>query len=1007
MNQKKYNLFIILIWITLSLAILFVTHVVTHNKMETLKNHKYEATSKTIQNKVQLLISSKQESMKTVALSLVENTDLKKALLENDHTILKLKEFSHKLNQLTKFKNVWFQVIDKNGYNFYRSWVDKRGDFIKKVRIDIAKMIKEPKVMTSISTGRFDMTFKAMVPIYDNEKFIGIFEVITHFNSIAKTLKQENIDAIFIVDKKYKKQLTKAFTKIFINDYYIANINAKQELLALIKKDGIENYIKFNESYVIKEKINQLITTYNILDIDGNDMGYAILFKPINKAIDMYDINEIHKDTATYVVLLLVILSVIGYFLSNRRFNTNLQHNLKQTKIQEDKVSTIIDSQPSIIIITNGKYIKESNLSFLSFFNQYKTLNEFKKDHDCICDFFDPNIEEDDYIIKKDGWLDLILTNPLKTFKVAMSKENQLHHFIVKAKSTQIKNSADTITIVTFMDITDEVNHIKVQKKHKSALIKVSQLKSTNLDDTLQNTLQITANTLNISRISIWLFNKDESAIECLMLFIEGKDVSCSGVKLKEIDYPNYFKMIKSDGLIIAGDAQNDINTQEFANDYLKQLNIISMLDIPIINQGKIIGVVCNEQVDVKKEWTVEEIEFSVAIANNIALSLENDKRTKVQNELKIKTKEQNTLLSLFDKGDSVLFKWKNDEHWSVEYVSSSIYNLLEYTKEDFTDNKIAYASCIHPDDITTVFEEVETNSNNIKISYFKHKPYRLITKSGQVKWILDYTVILKDENSKITHFLGYITDITDQKEKDRLLFEQSKMASLGELISNIAHQWRQPLSAISGATTGMKLQKELGILTDEVFIENMDRINHNAQYLSQVIENFNDFISDSKVKSSFNLKDEINSFLHLIQTSTQEQNINIIINLEEEIKIDSYKSELMQCLINMFNNSSDAFKNNNIEEKYIFITAKKNENKITILFKDNAGGIPDEILPKIFEPYFTTKHQSQGTGLGLHLIYNLVTDVFKGDIEVINSSFEYNNKNYLGAEYKVSFDIN
>ena len=183
------------------------------------------------------------------------------------------------------------------------------------------------------------------------------------------------------------------------------------------------------------------------------------------------------------------------------------------------------------------------------------------------------------------------------------------------------------------------------------------------------------------------------------------------------------------------------------------------------------------------------------------------------------KTKEQDILLSLFDKGDSVLFKWNNDEHWSIDHVSSSVQKLLGYSQSEFMNSKITYDQCIHKNDLQNVIKEVEDGSKSNK-DFFKHAPYRIVSKSGDIKWVIDYTVIIRDEENNITHYLGYINDITQEKLKEKILSEQSKLASMGEMIGNIAHQWRQPLSVISTAATGIQLQKEHNILTDEQFNE-------------------------------------------------------------------------------------------------------------------------------------------------------------------------------------------
>ena len=115
--------------------------------------------------------------------------------------------------------------------------------------------------------------------------------------------------------------------------------------------------------------------------------------------------------------------------------------------------------------------------------------------------------------------------------------------------------------------------------------------------------------------------------------------------------------------------------------------------------------------------------------------------------------------------------------------------------------------------------------------------------------------------------------------------------------------------------------------------------------------------------------------FLNLVNGSIKNNNINIVLNIQEDIQIDGYENELTQCLINIFNNAKDALKETIEDNRMIFISTVTTNDKAIIKIKDNAGGIPDDVLPKIFDPYFTTKHQSQGTGLGLHMTYNLIVD--------------------------------
>ncbi len=454
-----------------------------------------------------------------------------------------------------------------------------------------------------------------------------------------------------------------------------------------------------------------------------------------------------------------------------------------------------------------------------------------------------------------------------------------------------------------------------------------------------------------------------------------------------------------------------DKRTEKEVNDIHSKISVTFNILVFCLLLFIVGNIIIYKYLNNKDEKTNKEKDKLLLNANKLNDELEKNK-LELKNlnntlELKVneKTKEQSTLLSLFDKGNSVLFKWNNDEHWSIDYVSSSVINLLGYKQSDFLNNNVSYASCIHKDDLTRIIEEVK-KGNNSKQDFFKHHPYRIITKDKEIKWVLDYTVIIKDDNNNITHYLGYVTDITHEKEKETLLYEQSKMASMGEMIGNIAHQWRQPLSVISTASTGIIMQKEYGLLDENKLIETCTSINNNAQYLSKTIDDFRNFIKGDRTKKIFSLKYDIDSFLHLVNGSIKSNNIHIVLDIQENINIDGYENELIQCLINIFNNAKDVLIEKEKNNRLIFISTSTQNDKAIIKIKDNAGGIPKDILPKIFDPYFTTKHKSQGTGLGLHMTYNLIVDGMGGTIEASNVNYEYENEEYIGAEFVISLPM-
>jgi two-component system, NtrC family, C4-dicarboxylate transport sensor histidine kinase DctB len=247
--------------------------------------------------------------------------------------------------------------------------------------------------------------------------------------------------------------------------------------------------------------------------------------------------------------------------------------------------------------------------------------------------------------------------------------------------------------------------------------------------------------------------------------------------------------------------------------------------------------------------------------------------------------------------------------------------------------------------------------------------------------------------------------EVEKNRKKDKVLFEQTKMAALGEMIGNIAHQWRQPLSVISTASTGMKLQQELGTLDSAKIVKTCSTINENAQYLSKTIDDFSRFIKGESKKEPFNLYETVQEFLSFVNGSIKKYQIMVKIEIAKDIEVDGFKNELNQCLINLFNNSKDALLFTE-PLKLIHISAYREDDQFVLNFKDNGGGISEKIIGKVFEPYFTTKHQSQGTGLGLNMTYRLIVEGMQGSISVANETFSYEDQKYTGAKFTIKLPI-
>jgi two-component system, sporulation sensor kinase C len=306
------------------------------------------------------------------------------------------------------------------------------------------------------------------------------------------------------------------------------------------------------------------------------------------------------------------------------------------------------------------------------------------------------------------------------------------------------------------------------------------------------------------------------------------------------------------------------------------------------------------------------------------------------------------------------------------------------------------------------VNDDIYVMSNKKAKLHFKE----IITaKNGKVSILNTSKVPLFNKKNELIGILGVFEDITEQinnqkqlKENEQLLIQQSKLASMGEMIGNIAHQWRQPLSIISTSATGMKIQKELGVSDTYEEIKSLISINENAQYLSDTIDDFRDFFKKSKIKNFTNLNNLLEKTLKLISTRLKNKEITIIKNCLD-IEIETYEREVIQVFMNIINNSIDAFENKDYD-KVLFLETYKLENKIIIKIKDNAGGIEETILPRIFEPYFTTKELTQGTGIGLYMCNEIIVKHLNGNIFASNESFEYLGKPYKGSQFVIELPL-
>lgn len=228
---------------------------------------------------------------------------------------------------------------------------------------------------------------------------------------------------------------------------------------------------------------------------------------------------------------------------------------------------------------------------------------------------------------------------------------------------------------------------------------------------------------------------------------------------------------------------------------------------------------------------------------------------------------------------------------------------------------------------------------------------------------------------------------IAKLREKDKILIQQSKMASMGEMIGIIAHQWKQPLNTMGLVVQNLELAAESGSVNQEFIQKTVVKLTKQLDYMNQTIDDFRSFFDPKKQKNKINIKKCIKDSLSILASQIESNNIKVEI-LGDDVEIDGYENELKQVFLSIMSNAKDALLESALADKKIQIHISKKDKNSMVSICNNAGVIPEEIMQNIFKPYFTTKGK-KGTGLGLYMSKMIVCDSMHGDIFVKNGEKE------------------
>lgn len=325
-----------------------------------------------------------------------------------------------------------------------------------------------------------------------------------------------------------------------------------------------------------------------------------------------------------------------------------------------------------------------------------------------------------------------------------------------------------------------------------------------------------------------------------------------------------------------------------------------------------------------------------------------------------------------------------------------------------YDESELIGQSCtiVVPPESQSLMKSLHHQFMNETLSEFSNE-WEIIRKDGTRIFVYASIGLLKDIVGG-PYKMTTIFDITPmiearrvQKEHEAMLVQQNKLAAMGELIGHIAHQWRQPLNVINLTTLDMKCKLSFGNLDEAILETSLDTIGRITDQMSQTIDDFMNFYKPNKEKRDFALCETIEYALNIVAKQLEAEGITLSLNLDRTLSVYGLGSELQQVVLNLIANAKDAFKHKALLTKQICIVVTQTSDATELWIEDNAGGIDESIKERIFEPYFTTKGQMHGSGIGLYISSMIMRQSFEGAVRMENI---YHGHERIGARFILSF---
>ena len=518
-----------------------------------------------------------------------------------------------------------------------------------------------------------------------------------------------------------------------------------------------------------------------------------------------------------------------------------------------------------------------------------------------------------------------------------------------------------------------------------SMLAKSPQVYGGMLKEAFQTVTRVAAECLHVERVGIWFLTQDRSAIQCADLYQLTTGEHSQGLALTANDYPNYFRELDGERIVAADDAQRDPRTAEFTPGFLVPHGITSMLDVPILSEGKMIGVICHEHSGPLRHWTLEEQHFAVSVANTVALAIEASDRRKAEQALRtsegrLTTTVQSTNIGIWD--------W--DLNSNDVYLSPEWKRQLGYEDHELGNTFQEWESRIHSEDhertLGAIAAYLSRRESRLEIEH------RLRHKDGSYRWILARGTLIKSHGQS-TRVVGIHLDVTDRKVAEEQLRQAKEAAewasrAKSQFLANMSHEIRTPMNGVLGMA---ELLLRCGLGDKERHLT--ESIHRSGTVLLAII---NDILDFSKIEAGklqleaipFDVRQTIRDAIEVSAPIAKQKQLKLSFHIAPTIPshLLGDPTRLGQIIMNLVSNAVKFTDRGMIEVSVAHENQQDEQYGLSVTVCDTGIGMSPDAQVHIFDAFSqadgSTTRKYGGTGLGLAIVKQLVT-LMGGKVEV------------------------